>query len=1057
MVLHVILFSFIYRAEIDRLTELLHSRTVHVSAVEERKRLEPSTSRHVEAPGEQEIVPVQENELKKMNSSVRNHISRHIEAPGEQEIVPVQVNELKKMNSSFLEENVSSPVELAKAYMGRPSKVTPSTLGLHNQASRGDVSRGTTIPFSPMSHSRSLVPAPVHNASVSKVYDSGYLTPVPRGRSAVYSMAHTPSSRFHQTASLKGVQSMTEGNAGPSTSSQRSWEANLLNGAKQASKRRISVLDSDIGSVDSIRRTRRKTNMMSPSDSLGLSIHRSSLPISSALIGTDATKGHLSSVQNQLRLDGHKHNASSRALVQNGKSSIASKRFVSVPSHSTEMANKILQQLDKLVPSPKEKSYERKTATLMETSPSKLTDGGAGDFMSRKQARVDGTHLKHISDWEEKVGPESSGLVTTRLKYETTSSLNTAIVASSSSLERFSQKKQGFEEIANKDSPELEKNKLSSRIGCNPSVVSVKDKKDTPVVESKEIVDGTVTVGNPPGIFTVKKSRDTGASDNYRAIEKEVGFTYPVTSATSTVVTPALATSMSPSSFDRTSSANQPTDAGLLTSVSKSVEKAALFTFSSESVSGESSRLNGIQSEAKLETVSSTFTPSSGECSNTIIDGDLLRQSNSAVSLSKSASITPGIFSFSASASSSLINGLPASSSSPFSVPAFSVPATVPISGKPAGNDLFASPSSTSYTTTSLKVSAAPMFEFGSSISAASAPANSASVISTSSGLESTESELKTSYALSFDNLKSSPIGSTTPAFAGSSNGKFVFGDPSSLLTNLSCDNNQSQNYNSSSAASGSLSCVLAAPGTVSAPFTQSVPNQLDSFTSSKASVFSTGGSPFASSVPGANLFASGSLSTLSSSSSSTFSMTTSSFTSKASSTSSLLEQSSTSSVFGTGFNFGSSSAVSATMGSVATGSSSSLGSPAGSIFSFTSAAPVTTAPMSRFGSASPGNDQMIEDSMTEDTVQASTALASGFAQPTIPPQANSFAFTTPSSGGLPLFQFGSQQNPATPQTLSPFQPPGSLGFSGGGSFSLGTGGSVDKSNRRIFKARRKR
>ncbi|KAF5185015.1 hypothetical protein FRX31_025398, partial [Thalictrum thalictroides] len=51
---------------------------------------------------------------------------------------------------------------------------------------------------------------------------------------------------------LKGGGSLTERMAGPSTSSQKSWENALLSGGNQASlasKRRSSVLDNDIGSV----------------------------------------------------------------------------------------------------------------------------------------------------------------------------------------------------------------------------------------------------------------------------------------------------------------------------------------------------------------------------------------------------------------------------------------------------------------------------------------------------------------------------------------------------------------------------------------------------------------------------------------------------------------------------------------------------------------------------------------------------------------------------------------------------------------------------------------
>lgn len=135
--------------------------------------------------------------------------------------------------------------------------------------------------------------------------------------------------------------------------------------------------------------------------------------------------------------------------------------------------------------------------------------------------------------------------------------------------------------------------------------------------------------------------------------------------------------------------------------------------------------------------------------------------------------------------------------------------------------------------------------------------------------------------------------------------------------------------------------------------------------------------------------------------------------------------------------------------------------------FSFTSAT-ATTNTQPAFGSSTPAftfggsalapvnNDQMsMEDSMAEDTVQATPPATPVFGQQPAPLQSN-FAFGASASTGASPFQFAGQQNIAPPQNPSPFQASGSLEFNAGGSFSLGTGGD-DKSGRKYIKVRHNR
>lgn len=138
-----------------------------------------------------------------------------------------------------------------------------------------------------------------------------------------------------------------------------------------------------------------------------------------------------------------------------------------------------------------------------------------------------------------------------------------------------------------------------------------------------------------------------------------------------------------------------------------------------------------------------------------------------------------------------------------------------------------------------------------------------------------------------------------------------------------------------------------------------------------------------------------------------------------------------------------------------------STGASSASTFSFASAASSASVPV--FGNSNPAftfglvpsgnNDQMnAEDSMAEDTVVTTTPSVPVFGQQPISPQPSTgFMFNPPASTVSNPFQFGSQQNLATPPNPSPFQASSSLDL-GGGSFSLGTGG--DKSGRKIIKVK---
>ena len=100
-----------------------------------------------------------------------------------------------------LNDDVASPAELAKAYMGsRPSKVSVSMPGLQNQVPRRDSALPSNKIFPSKPSTMSLVPrSSGHFGSLG----NGFVTPRLRGRSAIYSMARTPYSRVNSATVLK--------------------------------------------------------------------------------------------------------------------------------------------------------------------------------------------------------------------------------------------------------------------------------------------------------------------------------------------------------------------------------------------------------------------------------------------------------------------------------------------------------------------------------------------------------------------------------------------------------------------------------------------------------------------------------------------------------------------------------------------------------------------------------------------------------------------------------------------------------------------------------------
>ncbi|KAF9591805.1 hypothetical protein IFM89_007360 [Coptis chinensis] len=640
-----------------------------------------------------------------------------------------------------------------------------------------------------------------------------------------------------------------------------------------------------------------------------------------------------------------------------------------------------------------------------------------------------------------------------------------------------------------------------------------KEKLNTSASDSKAVTVGTGTLGNhsvfseikSPAKPVLQDGADTKADIVSTATEKDGDFAFPAIPASSTI-TPLASPAPHAHLFSNGAApSKEMTAAPNFGFIGKIADKGLPFEFSSKSsgVNEPSGLISSVQSEPKLETQSSTTTVSvtiinppsvvkSDESDNSLKNRDLTERPENFVSVAASSPATVNMFSTGVSTISPKINYEPLSVTS--SLP---VSAAQTLNGSSGGifsvtTNISTTPTTSPFTSTTASDSSAnvsaqatstftgvPLFKFGSDTAAA--PPLSTSLPSTTSGINSTNSDLKDKMTSPFGSLTSSPFGASSSSGLAST-GSSIFGFTASATSNLSTSaSNQSESSNPFGTGVGSSFGAHGAPTetkSAAAPFTNSMPNPFGlSATSSTAgqsasSSLSSGSSLFSSATLATNIFGSSSGFGINSSTSTGASSFSSSSgtnlfgSSLPSNTPSIFSSGFGSVSSSTGFPFGASSVAAPSISApIVFGSSKGSSAP---VFSFSQAGSTTSSaslpsqpvfgtpnPVAPFGSNLQSTNQMnMEDSMAEDTVQASNPVISAFGQPTNSPAPGNFMFGPgPPSGGA-LFQFGGQQNLGALQNPSPFQTEGNLNLSGGSSFSLGTGG-VDKSNRRIIKAKR--
>ncbi|XP_058113411.1 nuclear pore complex protein NUP1 isoform X3 [Magnolia sinica] len=322
------------RDEFDRLMGILRSRTSEVSDVDMPGNRNPNMVAVAEAAKEELRKSVEVRQACKLENQVIGRIPKP----------PVQ--------SNMYDEVGSSPVEIAKAFMGART----SALSLNSQSPTLKDKR-----FPPCSDdfASASIPSPVLKSPTcwpgAMVQDApGFLTPqTQRGRTEIHNFPRTP---YHGAVHSRSI-SKSGGERSVNLSSMRRRQPYTpVFGGSQVTKRN-SISDDGFGTVGPIRRLRQKT--MESTISKGAS---SSRPGSSSLLqpsSSNAFMGFLSSAQemepgtSKSSLEKF-HHVDNKTIRYVGSST--------VHPQSSEMARRILEHLDRTVPSPKEKAAEIKLA-----------------------------------------------------------------------------------------------------------------------------------------------------------------------------------------------------------------------------------------------------------------------------------------------------------------------------------------------------------------------------------------------------------------------------------------------------------------------------------------------------------------------------------------------------------------------------------------------------------------------------------------------------------------------------------------------------------------------
>nr|XP_023893689.1 nuclear pore complex protein NUP1 isoform X1 [Quercus suber]POF21385.1 nuclear pore complex protein nup1 [Quercus suber] len=248
----------------------------------------------------------------------------------------------------------ASPVEIARAYMGnRASEIGLGSKNITSEDERA-LLHGDESAAKPFIQSPSPKPSACWPGSMAQD-QHGYLTPQSqRSKFGLHNFPRTPYSRTIFSKSKTRITPLRgDSNRGMNISSTpfQQSQTHLFGQVK-----RSDALDNDYGSVGPIRRTRHKP--LAKYSSGGSAYLRASLDGPSQVKNSDASEGILSAVKKNMEIGGTSSTSKPQSLYSKPHSS--EKAVAAVHPHTTEMARKILEHIDRNPPTPKDKTSELK-------------------------------------------------------------------------------------------------------------------------------------------------------------------------------------------------------------------------------------------------------------------------------------------------------------------------------------------------------------------------------------------------------------------------------------------------------------------------------------------------------------------------------------------------------------------------------------------------------------------------------------------------------------------------------------------------------------------------
>ncbi|KAK8597875.1 hypothetical protein V6N13_095271 [Hibiscus sabdariffa] len=331
------------RDEINRLIEIINSKAVDVPKVDQEcKDLILST----EGP-KGPIVATNLRRPAEEKQDDLNNAARDLATP------------LPK--STLLNETAPSPIEIAKAYMAnRTPEVNLGSKSIVSKEERPTMMADdfASEPFVPFAS-----PKPSTGWPGSVVQDQrGYLTPQSqRSRFGLRNIPRTPYSRtiYSKSKSKLGhVRDESDGFPNGSFSPLQRLQTPAYG------QLRSNMMDNGHGSVGPIRRIQHKVTAETPSR--GSAYSHSSLNGSFPVVNSSVSKGLSPSIKRNMEQGG----TSSSSVFQLVDKNSSEMGMPPVHPHSSQMARTILDHLDRILATPKEKSEELKIATSWKISQS---------------------------------------------------------------------------------------------------------------------------------------------------------------------------------------------------------------------------------------------------------------------------------------------------------------------------------------------------------------------------------------------------------------------------------------------------------------------------------------------------------------------------------------------------------------------------------------------------------------------------------------------------------------------------------------------------------------